>query len=292
MLIVLPLLAACGEDPAHGVQEEASVQFNVGIENGIQVSRALTVAMPKSIVLKVIPLNLRNGADPAANRREYTLKSLDGTFSRISVLAEGNYQIESYNYINEAVALKAAERGMPWYHFKNSADMPYQVAGGKLNNVSLSMGIENSMIRLHCDNSWTEEAVYSIYQTEVYTEDAKDRKLLYRNMDGEESGWFSAGKGIGIRIYFNYNGKKYYKDVTLGKNTLAGNCHHLTLKPSLGGTADVKITLDNVLARVEKIVQVDAEGAILLGSTTGIFEVGYSGTVDKVDDNIDFDPEL
>ena len=63
------------------------------------------------------------------------------------------------------------------------------------------------------------------------------------------------------------------------------------MKPSLGGIGSITIQVDNGLEVEHKIVVLNVDGSILIGSASGIYKVAVDNEIDKSEGGIDFNPE-
>ncbi|MBE6334124.1 MAG: DUF4493 domain-containing protein [Bacteroidales bacterium] len=284
---ILLIFFACSADSVVQEYEKmGEVSFELQVDKELVSSRSALPVVPDEINLDIVPDDKTTGTE-----KRYMLSSTNGVFKRKSILAPGTYNCKAYSYSSVDRALKEGERGVAWFYSELAPDNHFEISTENTTPVNLVLKVANSKISLVKNGDFTNEEIFALTKAAVYTADATSRKLEYPLMDGTEYGWFKANQDIMVQVFFTYKGQKYYKMLNIGEKSIAANHHIITMKPSLGGIGSITIQVDNGLEVEHKIVVLNVDGSILIGSASGIYKVAVDNEIDKSEGGIDFNPE-
>lgn len=287
ILIFLVLIFSCNKsEHDYFIDNYGQVSFELQVKDELVSSRSAMPVVPDEINLDIVPDDKATGTS-----KRYMLSSSNGIFKRKSILAPGTYNCMAYSHSTVQKALNEEERGVAWFYSELDSDKHFEITTENTTAVNLTLGVANTKISLIKNGDFTDEDIFALTKTAVYTANAASRKLEYPLMDGTEYGWFKADEDIMVQVFFTYKGQKYYKMLNIGEKSIAGNHHVITMKPSLGGIGAITIQVDNGMEVEHRIVVLNVDGSILIGSASGIYQVAVDNEIEKNEGGIDFNPE-
>ena len=287
IILFIFLIFGCSKSEQESIIDNfGEVSFELCTDNQLHLSRTSTPIVPKEINLDIIPDDKTNGTE-----KRYMLSSSNGVFKRKSILNPGSYNCKAYSHKDVNKALNEEERGCAWFYSELPESEHFNITTENTTQVNLILRIANTKISLVKNGDFTNEDIFSLNKAAVFTNNAPSRKLEYLFTDADEYGWFKADEDIMIQVYFTYKGVKYYKILNLGEKSIAANHHIITLKPSVGGIGAINIQVDNGMEVEYRLVTLNVDGSILIGSATGVYMVAVDGEIDKNEGGIEFNPE-
>lgn len=285
ILITFFTLISCSKE-FNELEQTGVMEFELSVDSEIIKARSAQPQLPSEIYLDVLPDDKTTGTE-----KRYMLASSNGVFKRKSILNPGSYNCKAYSHKDVNKALNEEERGCAWFYSELPENEHFNITTENTTQVNLILRIANTKISLVKNGDFTNEDIFSLNKAAVFTNNAPSRKLEYLFTDADEYGWFKADEDIMIQVYFTYKGVKYYKILNLGEKSIAANHHIITLKPSLGGIGAINIQVDNGMEVEYRLVTLNVDGSILIGSATGVYMVAVDGEIDKNEGGIEFNPE-
>lgn len=203
----------------------------------------ITIDLPEQLTVSFVHTGI-SGEDGSV----VVAKNENGQYMENCAIMTGTYDMSAYNYATESIALAAnGGRGdVRYYGTKPNVT----ILDGSTTIIDMNVEITNSMVKI-TETGFTESKNYTLSEVTVIgsVNGSPYRSVTFNTFDGTEEAWFAVGQELSLKIYFEYDGKQYYKVVGFEDQiiTQAKHCYDVEIRPSESGFGALTITVDNSL---------------------------------------------